>query len=100
MTTASMLLAHEEKPAAGAALGEVVLASVLGLLLTAALLGLVYLHRTRRITLLTRIGTRLGRLTGMPPWVALPTLLATSSLLVALFGMMWDISFHIDNGRD
>ncbi|MGZ4551063.1 MAG: hypothetical protein ACXVF0_16295, partial [Blastococcus sp.] len=29
-----------------------------------------------------------------------PTVLTTLSLLVALFGMMWDISLHIDVGRD
>ena len=36
----------------------------------------------------------------MPPWVALPTVLTTASLLCALFGMLWDISLHIDVGRD
>lgn len=99
MTTASMLIA-QDKPAGGASLGQVLLATAFGLVLTAALLYLVYLHRTRRTTVLTRLGERLGRATGAPPWVALPTLLATTSLLVALFGMMWDISFHIDKGRD
>jgi hypothetical protein len=95
-----VLLAVAPRPAGGAALGQVVLASALGLVLTALLLGLVYLHRTRRTTLLTRLGTRLGRPTGVPPWVALPTILTTISLLVALLGMMWDISLHIGVGRD
>jgi hypothetical protein len=36
----------------------------------------------------------------VPPWVALPTVLATLSLLVALLGMLWDISLHIGVGRD
>jgi hypothetical protein len=99
MTTVPVLLA-QDKPAGGAAAGEVIAASAIGLGLTAALLGLVYLHRTGRTTVLTRAGTRLGKATGAPPWVALPTIVATTSLLVALFGMMWDISFHIDKGRD
>jgi hypothetical protein len=60
----------------------------------------VFLHRTRRSTVLTRIGTRLGAATGVPPWVALPTILTTLSLLVALLGMLWDISLHIGVGRD
>src|SRR3954465_10186971 len=98
--TASVLSAAETRPAGGAALGEVVLATALGMVLTALLLGLVWLHRTRRWTGLTTAGNRLGTATGVPSWVALPTLLATVSLLVALFGMMWDISFHIDVGRD
>ncbi|TFV89785.1 hypothetical protein E4P38_04790 [Blastococcus sp. CT_GayMR16] len=95
-----MLLAADTRPAGGAAIGEVILASAIGLGLTAVLLGLVFLHRTRRSQLLTRVGTRLGKATGVPPWVALPTVLTTLSLLVALLGMLWDISLHIGVGRD
>ena len=95
-----MPLAAETRPAGGAAIGEVVLATALGAGLTALLLGLVFLHRTRRTTILTRIGTRLGTATGVPAWVALPTILTTVSLLVALLGMLWDISLHIGIGRD
>ena len=93
-------LAQETRPAGGAALGEVLVASALGFGLTAALLVLVLLHRTRRSTVLTRVGTALGRSTGVPPWVALPTLLTTVSLLTALLGMLWDIALHIGVGRD
>ena len=95
-----MLLAADTRPAGGAAIGEVILATAIGLGLTALLLGLVFLHRTRRTTLLTRAGTRLGKATGVPAWVALPTVLTTLSLLVALLGMLWDISLHIGVGRD
>jgi hypothetical protein len=95
-----VLLAADTRPAGGAAIGEVILASGIGMGLTVVLLGLVYLHRTRRSTVLTRIGTRLGKATGVPPWVALPTILTTLSLLVALLGMLWDISLHIGVGRD
>ena len=92
--------AQETRPAGGAALGEVVLASFLGLGLTVVLLGAVFLHRTGRTAALTRIGATIGRPTGMPPWVAVPVVLATSSLLTALLGMLWDISLHIGVGRD
>jgi hypothetical protein len=95
-----VLLAADTRPAGGAALGEVFLATAIGAGLTALLLGLVYLHRTRRSNILTRIGDRLGKHTGVPAWVALPTVLTTASLLCALFGMLWDISLHIDIGRD
>jgi hypothetical protein len=95
-----VLLAADTRPAGGAAIREVILASGIGLGLTAVLLGLVFLHRTRRSTVLTRIGTRLGAATRVPPWVALPTILTTLSLLVALLGMLWDISLHIGVGRD
>src|SRR4051812_36826848 len=96
----SVLLAADTRPAGGAAIGEVILASLIGLGLTVVLLGLVWLHRTRRSQVLTRAGTRLGTATGVPPWVALPTVLTTLSLLVALLGMLWDISLHIGVGRD
>jgi hypothetical protein len=95
-----VLLAADTRPAGGAAIGEVILATGIGLGLTAVLLGSVFLHRTRRSTVLTRIGTRLGNATGVPAWVALPTILTTLSLLVALLGMLWDISLHIGVGRD
>jgi hypothetical protein len=90
----------DSRPAGGAALGEVFIATGIGAGLTALLLGLVFLHRTRRTELLTRAGTAIGNRTGVPPWVALPTVLTTLSLLVALLGMLWDISLHIGVGRD
>ena len=99
-STAVVAAAQETRPAGGAALGEVMLASALGLALTVALLGVVFLHRTGRTAVLTRIGQTIGRPTGMPPWVAVPVVLATSSLLTALLGMLWDISLHIGVGRD
>jgi hypothetical protein len=95
-----VLLAAETRPAGGAAIGEVILASGIGLGLTALLLGLVFLHRTRRTTVLTRVGDAIGSRTGVPAWVALPTILTTLSLLTALLGMLWDISLHIGVGRD
>jgi len=95
-----LLLAAETLPAGGAAIGEVIVASIIALALTSIVLGLVWLHRSGRSQILTRAGTRLGKATGVPPWVALPTVLTTASLLCALFGMLWDISLHIDVGRD
>ncbi|WP_409330254.1 hypothetical protein [Trujillonella humicola] len=99
-TPSTALAAAETRPAGGAALGEVALATGIGVLLTVVLLGLVYLHRTRRTTVLSRVGGRLGRATGVPDWVALPTVLTTLSLLLALLGMLWDIALHIGVGRD
>lgn len=102
MTTFSLVLpaADAAKPAGGAAFGEVLLATGLAGLLGALLLGLVWAHRTRRTTVLSRAGQRLGRATGAPDWVALPTVFTTASLLTALLGMLWDISLHIGVGRD
>jgi hypothetical protein len=87
-------------PAGGAAIGQVIGASLAAMLATAALLYLGYAHRTGRTDLLRRIARFAGRNTGLAPWAAVPVMLAAGSLLVAVLGMYWDISLHIDNGRD
>lgn len=35
-----------------------------------------------------------------PNWVALPVLIYTTSIICALFGFIWDVSWHIGEGRD
>jgi hypothetical protein len=57
-------------------------------------------HRSGRIGVLARAAGHIERQSGLPGWVALPALIATASLITAVFGMYWDISLHIDNGRD
>ncbi|MBV9350648.1 MAG: hypothetical protein JOZ23_03810, partial [Mycobacterium sp.] len=37
---------------------------------------------------------------GRPAWVALPVPVFTTSIICALFGFIWDVSWHIGNGRD
>jgi hypothetical protein len=87
-------------PAGGAELGQVLIASVAALVITAALLYLGFGHRSGRVKLLERLAAFAERVSGIPGWAALPSAIATSSLITALFGMYWDISLHIDNGRD
>jgi hypothetical protein len=88
------------KPAGGAAITEVALATAGASLLTAALFWLGWAHRAGRTSILRRPAEATARATGLPVWAALPTQIASASLLVALFGMYWDISLHIDVGRD
>jgi hypothetical protein len=97
-----MLLAVAEaaKPAGGAALGEVVIATAGAMLATGALLVLGFLHRAGRTNLLRKVGEKASQQTGLPPWAAVPSQLVAVSLVVALIGMYWDISLHIDDGRD
>ena len=90
----------DSAPAAGAELGQVVLATGGALLATAILLYLGWAHRSGRSDLLRRIAASAARGSGFAPWAALPSLIAAGSLLVALLGMYWDISLHIDDGRD
>ena len=97
-----MLLAVAEaaKPAGGAAVGEVVIATAGAMIATGILVALGFLHRAGRTDLLRRLGEQASRQTGLPPWAALPSQLVAVSLVVALIGMYWDISLHIDDGRD
>src|ERR1700709_1353763 len=87
-------------PAGGAELGQVVIASLAATLVTIGLLYLGFGHRSGRVKLLERWAARAQPPAGMPGWAVLPAAIATVSLLTALFGMYWDISLHIDNGRD
>ena len=93
------LLATGE-PAGGAALDQVVIATGAALVLSAAISWLGMGHRSGKVPYLGRAADFSERVSGLPGWAALPLALATSSLLVALLGMYWDISLHIDAGRD
>ena len=106
ISLASLLLASPAfaetaaKPAGGAAVDQIAIATVGASVLTTILLLLCAGHRSGRISLLGRAAAAAERATGLPGWTALPSALATLSLLTALFGMYWDVALHIDVGRD
>src|SRR5829696_3338124 len=87
-------------PAGGAAIGEVILATGGALVATSLLFALGLGHRAGKTQLLERWSAFAGRVSGLPAWVALPSAIGTASLITALLGMYWDISLHIDQGRD
>jgi hypothetical protein len=87
-------------PAGGAAIGEVIGATGGAIILTAALIWIGWAHRTGRIQWLRSAANRMGDVAGAPSWAVLPGNIASISLLVAVFGMYWDISLHIGQGRD
>ena len=91
---------QEGAPAGGAAIGEVILATVVGLIGTALVLGPVLLYRADKLPGLGRLADRVGALVGLPGWAAFPLAIQGGALITAVFGMYWDISIHIDNGRD
>src|SRR4051812_34520158 len=93
-------IAASQPPAGGAAIGQVILATAMGLAGTAVLLILVAGHRTGRIPVFARLAAVAERVTGMKGWAALPATWLVGSLTIAVFGMYWDISIHIDQGRD
>jgi hypothetical protein len=88
------------KPAGGAALDQVAIATVGATIATAVLLWLCMGHRSGKVPWLTRVSETSERISGLPGWAALPSGLSAVSLLVALLGMYWDIALHIGVGRD
>ena len=87
-------------PAGGAALDQIILATAGAMVMTGALLFLGLGHRSGRVPYLGRVAAFAERVSGMPGWVALPSAVATVSLLTAFLGFLWDVSIHIDEGRD
>ena len=94
------LMAATARPAGGAALDQVAIATAGAAAASAAVWWVIRGHRAGQLGLLGRAADASGRIGGLPGWAALPTAVATGSLLVALLGMYWDISLHIDVGRD
>jgi hypothetical protein len=99
-TMAFVAQATGSEPAGGAAIGEALGATAAAGVATALIAVLIAGHRSGRIDWLSRAARFTERLTGLPGWAALPMTLLNAALLTALLGMYWDISLHIDNGRD
>jgi hypothetical protein len=93
-------LLAQAKPAGGAAIDQVVIATGAALIVTAVLLWLGLGHRSGKVPYLRRIGRFSERVSGLPSWAAIPAGIIVVSLITALFGMLWDISLHIAQGRD
>ena len=87
-------------PARGAELGQVIPATAVAVVLLAVLTWLSVRHRRGEFRALSRAGSYAERVSGLPGWTALPGALAAVSLIVASFGFYWDVSWHIDRGRD
>src|SRR5436309_8749933 len=88
------------KPAGRAATQDIVLATGAAMILTTFVVVVGVLYRSGKVAWLHRVAGFAERQWGLPPWVALAGEIASVSLIVALVGMYWDISLHIDQGRD
>ena len=95
-----MLAANQTPPAGGGAIGQVVVGTIGATLVTVGIFALVFAHRSGRTQLLRRSAALAERQTGLPGWCAVPLTVLSVSLIVAVFGMYWDIATHIDAGRD
>ncbi len=100
LTTTLAAAAAGSEPAGGAATSEIIIATAMASVVTAGLLALCAGHRSGRIKLLGWGADLAARVSGLPRWVALPLGLGGGALHIALLGMYWDISLHIDQGRD
>ena len=87
-------------PAGGAALDQVILATAGAMLLTGGLLFFGLGHRSGKVPWLGRLARFAERASGLPGWAALPAAIAAGALILAFIGFLWDVSIHIDKGRD
>ena len=97
----SMSLTLVAEPSArGAGLNQVIGLTIVAMVLTLLMLWVGHAHRSHRISWLARFADWMGVKFNRPSWVALPVLVFTTSIICALFGFIWDVSWHIGNGRD
>ena len=92
--------AAEAPPAGGAALGQIIIATVAANVIAGGLAYIGMRYRAGRPSPLTPLAKFSERVSGLPSWAAIPAGTVTVSLIIALFGMLWDISLHIADGRD
>src|SRR3954469_3374983 len=100
ISNALLAVAAAARPAGGAAIGQVIIATTFATAATVGLLWLLQTYRSGSNRVLARAAVFSERVSGLPGWAALPAGVAGGALFVALLGMYWDISLHIDNGRD
>src|SRR5436305_8204790 len=99
MHTLLTLVASSE-PAKGAPIGDVIWGTAAATAATALVIWVAMAHRAGRISWLQRLADVTGRVSGLPPWTALPGAITGMSLIIAGFGFYWDVAKHIDTGRD
>ena len=86
--------------AGGAQVDQLVALGVVYLGGTGAVVWLAHAHRTGRTKVLENAGNAAAFVLRVPGWAALPVVIATVGLLAAMWGGLWDIGYHVDNGRD
>src|SRR5687768_14811002 len=87
-------------PAGGAPTEDLVPATIVALVFMAVLEWTAVRYRRGGAQPLRKAAALSSSVSGLPEWAALPTGFAGTSLIIAVFGFYWDVSTHIDNGRD
>jgi hypothetical protein len=99
-SAATIVAASLENNAGGASARDLGLAGAVGgFALMFMLMGGLG-HRGGLISILGWFERFSEKVSGQPAWASLPCGLAIISLITALFGLYWDVSLHIDRGRD
>src|SRR4051812_12920948 len=96
----STTLAAGFSPARGFPPNQVIPATIVAVLLTAAVVIGAVRYRQGKFAALDRVAGAVGDRAGLPAWAAFPSLVTALSLVVAVFGFYWDVAWHIDKGRD
>jgi hypothetical protein len=87
-------------PAGGGETSQVIYGTLGAGIVTALFIGIIVGHRTGKLPQVQRLADFSSRVSGLPGWAALPLAFGGGSLMIAVLGMYWDISIHIDQGRD
>jgi hypothetical protein len=85
-------------PAGGGNIGEIVIATAVSFAAVAVVIAIGVRHRRHQT--LDPLVRKVEDRTGLPAWTVLPIGAVGVSLLVAVWGYYWDVSWHIDRGRD
>ncbi len=91
---------HEAAPAGGAPTQDLIAASIVGMVALALAVVVAYRYRRGKMLPLRWAAAYSEKVSGVPSWSAIPSVVAGAALLIAVFGFYWDVSTHIDNGRD
>jgi hypothetical protein len=92
--------AVESAPAAGAEVKQVVIGGIAISIWMTFMLVLGLRHRAGSTDLLDRADAAIERRTKLPGWAVLPYGVAVIALAIAGVGFVWDVSLHLDAGRD
>ncbi|HEX8068035.1 MAG TPA: hypothetical protein VF520_16075 [Thermoleophilaceae bacterium] len=87
-------------PAGGGEVLQIVIGTIVGMAAAGVAAWVIMAHRDGRTDVLRRLAAFSERVSGLPGWAALPIGVLGGSLIIADFGMYWDIATHIDSGRD
>ncbi|MGK2878571.1 MAG: hypothetical protein ACSLFF_08360 [Solirubrobacterales bacterium] len=90
----------ESAPAAGAEIKQIAIGGVVISIWMTFMLVLGLRHRAGSTDLLDRADAAIEQRTGLPGWAVLPYGIVVSALAIAGVGFVWDVSLHLDDGRD